>query len=465
MKHHDIKNALRLSIGRISDMRSQFAMRPGKDFTRKRILIFETILLYLLQLGTMTAGNELRSFMEGWCKKAGLSSMVKQRCKLKPEGVYAVFIDFVKRLYTLGRPPRWQFIAVDGTKFSWNHIAGQQYDAWRQTATYGRKYMQGVLVMLYDLTRGYILDGVIQPIHEVSEYRALHTLMSQFRPKCGTNAVFIGDRGFNSWETIVHAVFEDHHYLIRTKDRDSAGSMLRQLPLPESDTFDVWVDVIIVRNRKLHKIQAPGTAIVFVGNASNFEYLEYGSEATLKLKLRVVRYRCADGNIASVITNLPDNEFPTSEIVKLYASRWGVESCIGIEKGALAMECFQSKLPQLVLQEVWAKLIVYNFAAYLKFCAERVRAKRQKGKARKNKHPYSVDMTAAVREAVQVIRQIPQDLVEYSRSAGHAEPNDLLRRLAELSKVVHPVRKNRLYPPRGSTKRRTPFPFNHRAAV
>ncbi len=44
------------------------------------------------------------------------------------------------------------------------------------------------------------------------------------------------------------------------------------------------------------------------------------------LDFRVVRIQTGDGLYELLVTNLPASDFPTEELRKLYALRWGIET-------------------------------------------------------------------------------------------------------------------------------------------
>ena len=63
-----------------------------------------------------------------------------------------------------------------------------------------------------------------------------------------------------------------------------------------------------------------------------------------------------------IYTNLPKEEFTLDEIRELYNRRWGIETSFRDIKYAAGMLFFHSRIKQLVLQEIYAKLILYNFS-------------------------------------------------------------------------------------------------------
>ena len=62
-----------------------------------------------------------------------------------------------------------------------------------------------------------------------------------------------------------------------------------------------------------------------------------------------------------ILTNLPGNEFPIDGIKEPYALRWGIETSFRELKYAVGLACFHSKKREYIIQEIWARLVLYNF--------------------------------------------------------------------------------------------------------
>ena len=54
------------------------------------------------------------------------------------------------------------------------------------------------------------------------------------------------------------------------------------------------------------------------------------------------------------------NEFSTEEIKELYALRWGIETSFRELKYAVGLTSFHSKKHEYIIQEIWARLLLYN---------------------------------------------------------------------------------------------------------
>ncbi|MBU3804499.1 MAG: transposase [Candidatus Cellulosilyticum pullistercoris] len=75
---------------------------------------------------------------------------------------------------------------------------------------------------------------------------------------------------------------------------------------------------------------------------------------------RVVRFKITDDTYETVITNLDADAFSSEELKKLYHMRWGIETSFRELKYALGLISFHAKKVEYIIQEVFARLVMYN---------------------------------------------------------------------------------------------------------
>lgn len=80
------------------------------------------------------------------------------------------------------------------------------------------------------------------------------------------------------------------------------------------------------------------------------------------ISFRVVRFKITNDSYETVITNLNQSDFPIDEIRKIYKSRWGIETGFRELKYAIGLTSFHAKKQEYIVQEIFAKIIMYNFA-------------------------------------------------------------------------------------------------------
>ena len=98
-----------------------------------------------------------------------------------------------------------------------------------------------------------------------------------------------------------------------------------------------------------------------------FDYLPSSNQKHDPLSLyylpfRVVRFKISDSSYETVITNLDETEFPSVELKRLYAMRWGIETSFRELKYTVGLLHFHAKKVENITQEIFARLIMYNFA-------------------------------------------------------------------------------------------------------
>ncbi|MFR8749215.1 hypothetical protein [Coprococcus comes] len=138
----------------------------------------------------------------------------------------------------------------------------------------------------------------------------------------GIKNVYIGDRGYCSYNNMAHVVEQGQYFLFRTKDIHSKG-LVGNFNFPDAESFDIDVSVILVwshSKKVLADIHTEGY-IRFVDQAAAFDYIEYGSYDTYELSFRILRFPISTSTYECIVTNLPRDEFPVERIKTLYNAR------------------------------------------------------------------------------------------------------------------------------------------------
>jgi len=216
---------------------------------------------------------------------------------------------------------------------------------------------------LYDLENHIYTDAIIQSIHHKDEYRAFCDMVDRYESKPDKKTVFIGDRGYCSYNNMAHVINKEQFFLFRAKDINSKG-LLKGFNYPDDETFDITVNVTIVQSHS-RKLQVKDRYKRFVDKATSFDFVEYGTIDTYELSFRVVRFPLSDSSYECIVTNLPSDEFPMERIKKLYYSRWGIESSFRKLKYTIGLSNFHAYKPEYIKQEIWAKMIAYNITETL----------------------------------------------------------------------------------------------------
>ena len=89
--------------------------------------------------------------------------------------------------------------------------------------------------------------------------------------------------------------------------------------------------------------------------------------STHDLPIRIVRFEIADSVYETLYTNLPREDFPINVLKELYRLRWGIETAFRELKYNVGLANIHSRKTVFVFQEIYAKLIMYNFSALIAY--------------------------------------------------------------------------------------------------
>lgn len=214
-----------------------------------------------------------------------------------------------------------------------------------------------------------------------------------------SKALIIADRGYESYNLMAHIQEKGWKYLIRIKDIHSSG-IAAGLDFPVSDEFDVFCPLQLTRrkNAKTQPLLSQRNHFKWIPTTTPLDYLATGSHkhdpiTFYSLPFRVVRFRLSDSSYETVITNLDADEFSPDELKHLYSRRWGIETSFRELKYTVGLLHFHAKKVENITQEIFARLIMYNFSELITSHVVIQKPNR--------KYPYKANFSVAV----QVCRQ------------------------------------------------------------
>ncbi|WP_125143444.1 IS4 family transposase [Clostridium transplantifaecale] len=436
-------SAVRSVISHISD----FVLRPGKDFTRNRKFTAAQIISFLITMGASSTRVEMLDFFGMDALMPTSSAFRQQRAKLRPEALSEIFHTFNTAYFSLGTVKKtiasgYRCIAADGSTtsfFSSDKFHTEDYFVSEGPSAKGFYSLH--INALYDLDRNMYVASLLQPVHKKDEFLAFCTMVDTCPVLSDRKDIYIGDRGYCSYNNMAHIIEKEQYFLFRTKDVLSKG-LVGNFKLPKEGMFDETVTVTLVRSHS-RKIRIPdGNYRRFVDRAASFDFLEYGSDGTYPLSFRVVRFQLPDGSFECLVTNLPEDEFPPARLRDIYNARWGIESSFRKLKYTIGMSNFHSCKPEHVEQEIWAKLIAYNITEAM---IQSVILE-----THDTKHAYKVNFSMAVHICRVFLRLAAEE--------------DVIDTVALLRKELLPIRPGRAYPRLKTAHFRRPKYFVYRAA-
>ena len=144
--------------------------------------------------------------------------------------------------------------------------------------------------------------------------------------------------------------------------------MISNLQLPNSEEFDVDTTLTLTRRQTketLALLSAYPERYRWIQPHTTFDYIAPKDPAMYDLRFRVVRFRISGGCYETVYTNLDSETFPIGTIKELYRLRWGIETSFRELKYTIGLSCLHGKKTDFLLQEVFARLILYNYASLI----------------------------------------------------------------------------------------------------
>ncbi len=371
MLHDFVKTAFSDAVSYAASNISLYVHNPDRDLTRNRKIGAEKLLSFLVSCGSSSTRIELLDFFGLDPDFPTASAFNQQRAKLRPQALEAVFRRFNSSLSSLprsGKHHRYRFPAVDGSSFTFfskPSFAPPEYFVSEGHSAKGFYSMH--LNAFYDLQKHTYSDALIQPVHHKDEFRAFCDMVDRHDLTDGIRDVFIGGRGYCSYNNMAHVIEKGQHFLFRTKDIHSKG-LIGNFALPDTGSFDTLASVTLVRSHKKSIPVREGSCRRFVDSNTSFDYIKYGSADTYSLSFRIVRFPLSDGSYECVVTSLPADEFPPQHIQLLYHARWAIEGSFRKLKYTIGLSNFHSYKPEFIQQEIWAKLTAYNITETLVSC-------------------------------------------------------------------------------------------------
>ena len=390
-----VKEKLNSAIAQLCETSWMFAKDPERNFTRKRKLpLREVISVLLCMEGGSLTGELLRYF---GCSRhtASSSAFIQQRQKINEFAFPSLFDMFVKNTDKPHLYKGYRLLAADGSDVQ-TPTNPKEMDSFFPGSASQKPYNLLHLDALYDLIGHTYIDAEVSGKRNFDENGVLCKMVDRSSVE---NVLMIADRGYESYNLFAHIQEKEWKYLIRVKDIHSSG-IAAGLDLPDRDEFDVGFHFHftkrqtaeakqLFKNKKKYKFLHANTA---------FDYLPVNSRKHDPLSLyylpfRVVRFKISDASYETVITNLDEAEFPPDELKRLYGMRWGIETSFRELKYTVGLLYFHAKKVENIIQEIFARLIMYNFSELITSHVVIQKSNR--------KYPYKANFSVAV----QVCRQ------------------------------------------------------------
>ena len=368
-------------------------------FIRERKMPFASALTFMLDMRKTTLQTRLNMYFEhnGENEPMSQQAFSKLRANFDHSPFVAMHDAIVSEEYS-GKYelPLWNGYHLLGADGSFLQLPRTE-EMYQEFGTNGQREQcpSAGISVLFDVLHGWVIDANITSgtMNERTECENHIHLLRGKLPHIAEKSILLIDRGYPSEELFKTIESQGIKYLARCKSNYCTKT--QKAPMGDS----------IVR-------------------------LNGG------LKVRVFKFTLPSGEVETLLTNL--FEIPATELPKLYAMRWGVETEYFRLKRELCVEKFSGKTPNSIRQDFWASMVLLNSVAVFQCGADEAVQERQKGKKLKNQN------RARTSDLIITLR----DRFVFAVLCGHPMIADLEMKgiIKTMARVVSPVRPGRSFP-------------------
>lgn len=411
-----LKNVLNYNIKKIAECSSLFSENPEVDFTRDRKLNFETTIKNVICMETGSLKDELLKLNDYSVDTPTASAFIQARSKIRVEAFKILFDRFNEKTHKDKLFKGYRLLATDGSELPIDNTIYDEETTELRHGTTAKAYSAYHLNASYDLLECTYDDLIIQGEAKKNENDAFCQLVDRYK---GKKAIFIADRNYESYNGFEHVVQSGNKYLIRVRDITSKLCMTQSLgPFPDGE-FDIDVFRMLTL-KQTNMIKACPQLYKFVPSNMRFDFMSK-ENPWYEFHCRVVRFKITDDTYECIITNLDRDEFTIDDIKNLYCKRWGIENSFRELKYAIGLNALHSKKRKLIQQEIYARMILYNFC-------QRIVQEIKIPKKDNRKYEYQVNFT----RSFHILRHF------LSKTGGKTPPVDHL-----IAKEILPIRPGR----------------------
>lgn len=414
VKH--LRKILNNAISTVSNSPSLFVSNPETDFTRNRLLNFKTVIENIICMESGSLKDELFKLNDYSKTTPSVSAFVQARSKIKHDAFKSIFKIFNEKSRVSKTYNGYRLLAIDGSVLPIDNTFADIQTTILKSNQNDKTYSAFHLNASYDLLECTYDDLIIQGQAKMHENDAFCQLVDRYK---GEKAIFIADRNYESINCFEHVTHSEKKYLIRVKDIHSKTSVTKSFgPFPD-DAFDIEVTRLLTR-RSTNQIKAHPETYKYMPKNQKFDYFNEDFNIPYEFHTRIVRFKITEDTYECIMTNLFREEFSIEQIKALYQKRWGIETSFRELKYAIGLSALHSRKRELIKQEIYASILLYNFSQRI--------IQKIKVKNKKTKYVYQVNFT----RAFHIVREFLR------KKSGKPLPVESL-----IAKEILPIRPNR----------------------
>ena len=240
-----VRKKLKEAISQLCEVSWMFVKDPKRDFTKKRKLPFDKVVSFLLAMEGGTLTTELLKYFGCSPDTASASAFVQQRGKIHASAFSSLFDLFVQKTNKDRYYKGLHLLAAVGSDIriptnpndpdSYFHVKEGQ-------SPYNLLHLDAV----YDLICHTYTDAILSGDRNKNERKALCDMVDR---SSMTDVLVIADRGYEGFNLMAHIQEKGWNFLIRIQDVINSNGIATGLELPETDEFDVFVDLSLTRKQ------------------------------------------------------------------------------------------------------------------------------------------------------------------------------------------------------------------------
>lgn len=322
------------------------------SFTRHRKIQISDLIYQMLTRRGQSQWSELMEFYDhsGKTKEITEQGFYLARKKLNPEAIRVMGNNYIANYYDNEDDSFRKFkdclvLAIDGSKFV---VPNTEENIAVFGQTQGKKDTpqpaMALLSTLHDSLNNLKLDVLVDRV-DANERELASKHIEHFQNFYTQKAIFTFDRGYPSIRLLDQIQCHSQYFLFRCSATDYT-QYFNSLSVGEDRVFEVSFDTAST-NTYRHDIRFRQHLLNTVFSI-RFTKIQIGEDSD------------GEPRIELLMSNLPLTDFTTEELKNLYHLRWDTETSYNRLKNRMKMEEFSGYKANLILQDVYADVWLYN---------------------------------------------------------------------------------------------------------
>ena len=425
-----------------SEKISSAAKTTIRGFTQTRkISLLDVILFYTFRHCETTNKDISALYSKMEKPRCSKQAMFKAINKLNPDTIPLIIREFALDYYASQEYKTldgYIVLACDGTKLDLpktqemrERFGGTLNMHVKDTAQI--KKPQGTCSVLVDVLNHIVLDAQVDS-YNTSEIPLLYKHLENCRDVLKSKKVILlCDRYYGSAEIFLYCRPHGYHYLIRSK-----SYMYKDKVAEVKEDGDISIEITRAWQRRLkrddcreHASDQPILDMRIVKN--HYEYFQ--TDKRLQKEPITVD--------STYITDLPRDTHPKDTIVGLYhTQRWDIETAYMGIKNHLEAERFNSGKYNIVMNEIYGKILCYSICGLIYTCADDQMISKRSEEGRKTQYDYLPNMKY-ICDTIRLDQRFLQCFI--NQKSNEEKESYFSELLHDCAKNIVPVRAGRHY--------------------